>query len=358
MKVVFCNTIKSWGGGEKWHCETAIELAKQGHDVSFILRSEGIIESKLKHHNISAIHFSIGNLSFLNPLKQIQLITIFKRIKPDAIILNRPAELKVVALAAKLSGIKKIVYRRGSDVVVKNSFFNRILLERTVTHIIANSKATQASLLKSGLKIAKKITIINNGIKPTNQTYSTTKNRIPIIGGAGRLDIQKRFDYLIEIAALLKKRGHKFQIHIAGEGEKRDELTQQINKQGLENEVILKGFIEDISAFFTSIDLFALTSQYEGFGYVMAEAMMAHKPVIAFDNSSANDIVTNNETGFLVPAFDIELFTEKIELLLIDENLRITMGEKGHRKAMENFLLSSKTKELTNCLMKHQHERI
>ena len=351
MKILFCNTIKSWGGGEKWHYDTACDLAQHGYDIYFLRNKTSILSTKLQSEPIKSIDVDITNLSFLNPFKVASSIIQLIKIKPDAIIINRPAELKIYAPAAKIAGIKKIIYRRGSDVVVKKTLFNRLLLEKIVTHIIANSTATKNSLLKTGLKIEKKISIIHNGIKiPSPQTDFQIKNDIPIIAAAGRLDNVKGFDLLILIAESLKKINSRFRIEIAGEGSERQRLEQMIAERDLKQHVILKGFNENIHQFFHSCNLFVLTSRYEGFGFVIVEAMIARKAIIAYNLSSTGDIIDDNETGFLITPFQIDEFTKKIDYLLNNESLALEMGVKGYERASKLFSIEKANEKLITFL--------
>jgi glycosyltransferase involved in cell wall biosynthesis len=173
---------------------------------------------------------------------------------------------------------------------------------------------------------------------------------VKVIGAAGRLVNQKGFDLLLLVAAQLKERGHRFRIEIAGEGLDRPALEQQIEALELSAHVVLKGFVNDMPSFFNSCDVFVLPSRYEGFGYVMVEAMLAQKPVIAFKTSSATDIVIDNETGFLVDAFDLSQFADKIATLITNGMLATTMGQKGYQRALERFPLKKATEELIACL--------
>jgi len=352
MRIIFCNTIASWGGGEKWHFDTACELANRGHSVFFLLHPQGVIKQKLVDSRIEKLEFRISNLSFLNPFKFFKLLLTLKSIRADAIIINRPAELKIIAFAAKCSGVKNIVYRRGSDVVVKKSILNSILLESIVDLIIANSSSTKASMLKSGLAIENKIRVIHNGLKfslPKADLIIAPRS-IKTIGAAGRLVNQKGFDILLLVAAELRDRGHEFRIDIAGEGPERFNLERQIEELDLTSVVVLKGFVDDMTSFFQSCDIFVLPSRYEGFGYVMVEAMIAHKPVVAFKSSSATDIIIDNDTGFLVEPFNISQFADAIQFLLVNDEHAISMGQKGFERAFEVFQLETVVDQLINCL--------
>ena len=73
-----------------------------------------------------------------------------------------------------------------------------------------------------------------------------------------------------------------------------------------------------------------LTSIYEPFGLVLPEAMSCGLPVVAFDCPyGPADIITDGVDGFLIKERDVNLFAEKVSLLMDDVNLRRTMGQAG-----------------------------
>ena len=75
-------------------------------------------------------------------------------------------------------------------------------------------------------------------------------------------------------------------------------------------------------------------SRTEGFGLVIVEAMACGLPVIAFDcENGPRSILTDGEEGYLIPAFDVELFADRLKKLMSDENLRRNMGDKGQKKS-------------------------
>ncbi len=314
----------------------ATALADKGHEVSFLLNKQGIISQRLDNR-VKQIHISIGRLSFLNRLLYHRLLKVFKQNSFDAVVINSPSELKVVGPAAKAAGIENVIYRRGSDVNVKNSRLNRYLLEGVVNKIIANSQATKASLLASGLKINDKIVVINNGVHPPINEYPTSLNEVPVIGAVGRLSPEKGFDLLIDAAYLLKNKGVEFVIKIAGEGSERTALESKIGEKGLENNIELIGFTDDVYNFLSGCDIFALSSRYEGFGYVMVEAMFSKLPVVAFDNSAAKEIVDNNASGFLVEAYDVEAYANRLHLLIQNRDTRLKLGINGREKAVDRY---------------------
>jgi glycosyltransferase involved in cell wall biosynthesis len=135
----------------------------------------------------------------------------------------------------------------------------------------------------------------------------------------------------------LKEKNIEFTLYIAGTGELHKDLTSQIASYGLEKQVILLGFVEEIQSFMQSIDVFLLSSAWEGFGFVIVEAMTHKKPVIAFDVSSNPEIIANYETGFLIPFADTTQFADCIEKIISDPKMLMDMGEKGLLRAKTMF---------------------
>lgn len=118
---------------------------------------------------------------------------------------------------------------------------------------------------------------------------------------AGRLVPAKGFDLLIDAAALLQERGVDFKLDIFGEGPERDALAARIAAAGLGERVRLRGHAASLDDELRAADLFVLSSRREGFGNVLIEAMAVGTPVLATRCPGPEAIVTDGETGFLVP---------------------------------------------------------
>jgi glycosyltransferase involved in cell wall biosynthesis len=232
---------------------------------------------------------------------------------------------------------------------------NRFLFKKVLTDIIANSEATKNTILQNSANLfnREKIRVIYNGIaiaKGENSILYKRKNNEILLGNAGRLVHQKGQHYLIEIAKALKERGVNFTLLIAGNGPLESELTEQIKKADLENEIKLLGFVKNINEFMKSIDIFLLTSLWEGFGFVLAEAMLNKKPIVAWDISSNPELVTHNVNGYLAPPFKVEMFTQQIINLIENPDKQMEFGEKGRTIAEAKFSYEETTNQLCRFL--------
>lgn len=353
--ICFFNTTKFWGGGEKWHFEAAEMMAETKNNTFFVCDGHGALAKKLEGKAITQFHITTNNLSFLNPGKVNKLVEFYQKNKIDVVIFNSPKDLKLGGKAAQKAGIKTIVYRRGIAVEVKKKRLNEQLFKNVVTHFIFNSKATKKLLEKnySAIIPTKKTAIIYNAIEFPKE-HPTIHHPQPttqiIIGNAGRLVEQKGQKYLVEIAQKLKTKGLDFKIQVAGEGPLLNELKTQIDKENLTAQIELLGFVKDMNTFMQQIDIFVSTALWEGFGFVLAEAMVAKKPVLAFDLSSNPELVKDGENGFLILPNNLDLFADKLAQLISDKALRSQMGETAYNFAKDNFEKTSQFQKLLDFI--------
>ncbi len=164
--ICFFNSNKAWGGGEKWHFSTAKELLRRGYQVYLVTHLYSQLRTKATAERLPNYSFSIGNLSFINPMKLLVLFFFFKAKKIDTIIMNLPADLKVAGLAAKLAGVKTIIYRRGMPHPLRNTWLNRFYFTHILTHVVVNSEEIGRSIEQGNEAWfpKNKLTLLYNGI--------------------------------------------------------------------------------------------------------------------------------------------------------------------------------------------------
>lgn len=359
-RICFFNTTRFWGGGEKWHLETADYLASRGHRVFCIVHPGSLLHQHLAERPIGVITIAVSNLSFLNPLKIQKMVNWFRSQKIQTVVFNGSSDVKLGAPTASMAGVPAVVYRRGLAVPVKNSLFNRWLYGRFITHFLTNSETT-ARVLFEYLVVphaAEKTRIIYNGIDlahfnaATPEVSQRTRGPKIVIGTAGRLEKQKAHDLLVAAACRLKESGLDFELWIAGEGSRRHALSNQIEKAGLTGTVRLVGFVSDMAGFMGQIDIFAFPSLWEGFGYAAAEAMAACRPVVALDVSSNREVIDHEITGLLVPPSDIDALAGALLRLARDPGLRGRMGRQGRARVFALFNKATQLDKLEAFLCK------
>ncbi|MCK4385810.1 MAG: glycosyltransferase family 4 protein [candidate division Zixibacteria bacterium] len=130
-----------------------------------------------------------------------------------------------------------------------------------------------------------------------------------------------------------------------------------IEKLGLGERIKFLGFREDVADCLNIFDIFVLSSTTEGFSIATVEAMSLGNPVVVTDCGGPAEIVTNNQTGFLVPPRDPESLAKKIILLLENKKLREEMGTKAQIWVRKKFSLEENIKNYEllyiNCMKRH-----
>ncbi len=357
-RICFFNTTKAWGGGEKWHFDNAKHLFSRNYQVIVATHAKSALNQRVQKTDIPCFGFSINNLSFLNIFKILKIKKFLQKQQIHTLVMNLSADVKTAGVAAKLAGVKRIIYRRGSAIPIKNSISNRFLFSKIINEILCNSQETKHTIVKNNAKLfpAENLWVIYNGIDLEEYDERKSKpliekeNDILYLGNAGRMVEQKGQDILLEVAAVLKQRDIQFKLLIAGDGKLEKSLKEKAAHLKLNENVIFTGFLSNIKDLMRSIDVFVLSSHWEGFGYVLAEAMACEKPVVAFDISSNPEIVQHNHTGFLVRYPDKNKMAEKICELYQDKDLRQKMGQEGRRRCESKFDFKKNIKQVEHFL--------
>jgi len=124
---------------------------------------------------------------------------------------------------------------------------------------------------------------------------------------------------------------------IIGDGILKHKLQHQIIELGLEQNLVLTGFREDIDTLFPQLDLFVLPSFTEGLPNVILEAMSASVPVVATKVGGTPELFENNVHGLLVESGNFEEMANAIISILINDARRLEMSSLTKTHVMENF---------------------
>ena len=146
---------------------------------------------------------------------------------------------------------------------------------------------------------------------------------------AGRYMSEKGFDRLLKAWDLIIKKHCDWELYIFGNGDTKpyQEIANQLD---LGESVHFMPATENIAEEFAKSSIYIMSSRYEGFGLVLAEAMSCGLPCVSFDCPyGPREIITNGEDGLLAEDGVIEDLAKKLEQLMSNEELRIKMGAKA-----------------------------
>ncbi len=180
----------------------------------------------------------------------------------------------------------------------------------------------------------------------------------PVIGTVGRLAATKGFEYLISAAPAVLAQQPDVSFLIVGDGVEADHLRAQAQALGVAERVHFAGARSDIEEILATIDLFVSTSLVEGLPTVILESMAAQVPVVASRVPGNEELVTDGETGLLVPAANpSELASAITAALARPEYMRHLAGE-AYRMVRERFSIEAVAHQYADLYVEllHSHE--
>lgn len=248
--------------------------------------------------------------------------------------------------------------------------FERMMAGIT-THIVAISDQ-QAKALIDIYKItsAEKVSVIYLGIDnsffdeiPSNNSISIREqfgfsNDTVAIGIIGRIVSIKNCELFADIAnnLLLSLKNENVKFFVVGDGKEKEKLQHNLESRNLkwsnaENysndvNVIFTSWVSSVSHILQDLDIVMLTSKNEGTPLSLIEAQFCGKPVVATDAGGVKDTFIDHETGFLIKQNDVEMFVNKLSLLIKEKPLREQMGEKAKNFARQKFSKEAEVKKI------------
>lgn len=200
--------------------------------------------------------------------------------------------------------------------------------------------------------LQKKIVVLENPLdfdEMAAQCEGQSIEKENTVISVGRLERQKDFVTLIKAYKKVAELYPDWKLKIYGQGNRKDELQDLIEKENLTTSVKLCGVTHTPFLEMKKARIFVLSSFYEGFPNVLCEAMHAGLPCISTKcECGPSELINDGKNGFLVQIGNVDQMTEKIITLVENETLRRTMGEEAERSTerLSREVICQKWREL------------
>ena len=229
----------------------------------------------------------------------------------------------------------------------KNIFIYLEKLSAKWTHgLVTVSNLNKKKVVDLGIAPIEKLKNIYSGIDLTlfiNEKNDQFRKELNLdsnhllLGSVGRLSNQKDPITMIEAFCIVIKRFPNAHLAIVGDGELRGEILIKIDQLHLNGRVHLTGNKNNPWKIYHSLDLFIMSSIYEGLGRSITEALSCGVPVVCTSVEGVPEIVRDNETGILVPPKDPGALATGIIKSLNDIDNARKMAEEGRKFVNKNF---------------------
>jgi glycosyltransferase involved in cell wall biosynthesis len=353
VKLLLVNSAwpQSWGGGEKWTVEAADWFCAHGHEAVVVGRPDSRVTTAARERQLIAEETPFGG--DFDPWAIRRAGALLKKHKPDAVLVNFNKEAWQFGFAGRLQKIP--VLARHGLAIMSNRPHHRWLRRHLISRLVVNATSIRERYAQLGLD-ARGIEVIFNGAAARQQKSGELRGRLKIAAetklvlAAGRIESQKRFDLLIDIASRLMAENIPAVFAIAGEGPLREDLEARVRSLDLCKQVMFAGFIGDLAEVIGDADLFLLTSEDEGTPNVLLEAMMAKVACLSFGVGSVPEILSDEHSVSVFPFGDTAAMADRAAMLLLNDVRRRTLAEVQHRHVLGHYSLDASMRRFEEIL--------
>lgn len=355
-RIVFIITGLNLGGAETQVCNLADELSSQGYNIQLIsisgktfLRPENksvqLVELSMKRNP-----FSILKAYFMARGK-------IKEFQPDVVHSHMVHANIFTRLLRATTLMPKLISTSHSSYEGRwlRAFLCRVTDPLSTLSTNVSHEATE-SIIKRGSVNKNKVATVHNGINIEKFQFNEMGRKklrreigvdrhTPLLLSVGRLTPSKDYPNLLRaFAAIQDSPPVEPQLVIIGGGSLETELKALAIKLGVADRVHWLGIKTNVNEWMSAADIFVLSSAWEGFGLVVAEAMAAERVVVATDCGGIKEVLGGN--GFLVPPHSSSDLAEAITtaLNLPSEEAR-QIGAAAYQHAKQNFSMSAITQK-------------
>jgi glycosyltransferase involved in cell wall biosynthesis len=252
-------------------------------------------------------------------------------------------------LAARRLGAALVLHEHFADPHMPSyqALADRALASLT-DRAIAVSESTRAFLVRERHVPADRVRLIWNGA-PLEEFAPVSKDvakrtrfelGLPegavVIGSIGRLNEQKGHRYLLEAAAAALPAAPGARVLVVGDGDLEVPLREQARALGIADRVVFAGHRGDIPAILGAVDVFCISSTYEGTPLTLFEAMAAGKAIVSTAVDGCREVIEDGVTGVLVPPRDAATLALRLRELLLDASRREALA-RGARRASPRY---------------------
>jgi len=337
-----------WAGAETMCLRLLTGLSRmQDVELFAIVLNEGKLAREIRKLGIPVAMVDESTTGFPRAVRRIREIVAQQR--PDILHTHRLKENILGYLARRGAGrpVPLVCTQHGLDEPQSRlkwralSWVNRRILARRFRWVVAVSEEMRAVLTGANGIPGRKLTVIHNGTEVRDVDSRDAPDRPFTIGSAGRLFPVKNYPFLVELAAEIHRHAPEVRFELAGEGPEAEGLRESIRARGLQSVFALRGFIEDMPAFYERLDLYVNTSLHEGFPMTVLEAMSCGLPVVAPVSGGIREAVSDGVNGFLVNGKDPKAFAQRCLKIYTDAGLRAAMGVAARERVARDFSVRS-----------------
>ena len=342
LRVLHTESSLGWGGQEIRVLTEARGVARQGHEVLLAAPADSRILAEAPRLGVEAQALAIGRKGLGGLLA---LRGLLARREFDVVNTHSSTDSWLAAVATStLDGAPPIVRTRHISAPVPANSATRWLYSKAACVVTTGERLRKQVIAEAGIE-PKRAVSIPTGIdlaafQPADRDAARASVGLPagasIVGIVATLRSWKGHRYLLQALAAMRR--PEVSLVVVGDGPQRKALGELAATLGIAAQVRFAGNQAQVAPWMQSFDVFCLPSYAnEGVPQALMQAMACALPVVTTPVGSIDEIVTNGETGIIVPAQDDMRLRVELSNLLDDAPRRAALGARAHAEAHARF---------------------
>ena len=369
MRILHIITSIDKGGAENHLFDLCKMQKKEKHKVHVIyFKGSSYWKKEFHSHGVSTSFYNVegfwGKFNVL--LNIIRINNLIKIFQPDITHCHLSLS-EIYGLFIKLvfkDRYKVVVSKHLDSLLFEGSYGKKIynrglfiekLIFRYVDHVICIANHV-SKYFYSNLNLKNKnISTVYYGVKYeklSNKKKADKKNKFKkntiYICNVARHIKQKNLFFLLEafkeIADKYKSK-KKFKLILVGNGPETMKLKKYAKKKNIYGKIRWISFSDNVREIMSFCDVFCLTSDYEGLGLVLLEAMSVRTPIVATNSSAIPEVIENYKSGILFNKNDKQSLIKSVEKIILDKKLRNNITKNAFQKLNRKFSITKMYKK-------------
>ncbi len=364
MRVCHVITRLIVGGAQENTVNSCIGLLERGYEVELVIGPqtgpEGSLEQQAREAGVPVMvvkELRRAPLPWHDVMACRALRRLFARGRYDIVHTHSGKAGFLGRLAAKRAGVPVIIHtiHGPSFYAYQNPVGNWLfrsaeqLAGRWTTAFVSVADAMSEQYLAAGIGQASQYSTIRSGMDiesfvrarpdPELRRRLGIREGELVVGKVARLFRLKGHEFLLAGARRIVEAAPNVKFLLVGDGSYRERFEREAAWLGLRDRFVFAGLVPpaEIPRYVALMDVLAHLSLREGLPRTLPQALAAGKPVVAYDVDGAREVCLDGETGFLVPAEDVEGLVVALIRLLRDPVLAHKMGVRGRELVQEQF---------------------
>ena len=339
LTVLHIDTERGWRGGQRQVYWLATEMLAHGHRPLVAARGGEPLAERLTKAGVEVV--PVDPFTELDPFAAARLRRVIRRERVHIVHAHTGHAVALAALSAVGTDARMVLTRR-VDLALRSNAGTRWKYGRA-HGIIAISEAVAGIMARGGIPRSR-VEIVPSGVDPSRRVEPASGEVV------GALGVPPGAPWVVQVGALVQ---HKDPVNfvravaaarravpelhgvMVGEGPLREAVERELREQRLDGVLHLAGYRTDADALLAAATVAALSSEEEGLGTVLLDAMSFGVPIAATRAGGIPEIVEDGISGLLAPVHDPEALGAAIARLAGDRDLAARLVAGGRRRVSE-----------------------